>query len=162
MTQAAAIGGTVDTFLGRALTDPATGLPNIPYFCLIQNWEERRARRRKTIVRVLRLQVLAGGEAVRRALTWRLCQELRTSDLIASDGKNEFRILLTSPDAENIEAVGVRIDHLLEGVNTASIEGEERLHLQVELEPPNDSPDAKGPCDPCDEHALASENTLFR
>ena len=41
-------GADLDTFLGRALTDPATGLPNVPYFCLIQNWEQRRARRRKT------------------------------------------------------------------------------------------------------------------
>ena len=51
----------MDTFLGRALTDVATGLPNIPYFRIIQNWEERRARRRKTQVRVVRLAVTGAG-----------------------------------------------------------------------------------------------------
>ncbi len=102
----------MDTFLGRALTDPATGLPNLPYFCLIQHWEERRARRRASDVCVICLHVHSGTEEARRALTIGLCQELRSSDLIASDGKNEFRILLTSPDAEKAEALVDRIAQL--------------------------------------------------
>jgi GGDEF domain-containing protein len=149
----------VDTFLGRALTDPATGLPNIPYFCLIQNWEERRARRRKTKVRVIRLQVTAGSEGIRRALMLRLCQELRTSDLIASEGRSEFRILLTSPDAEKADAIAERIDHLAGGLNEArgatpgATPGaaEDPLALQVEIESQSDVSEEKGPCEPCDE-----------
>ena len=57
----------MDTFLGRALTDAATGLPNIPYFRIIQNWEERRARRRNTMVRVIRVAAEGGAESLRRA-----------------------------------------------------------------------------------------------
>lgn len=144
-------GFSVDTFLGRALTDPATGLPNIPYFCLIQNWEERRARRRNTRVRVIRLQVMAGGEEIRRALMLRLCQELRTSDLIASEGKSEFRILLTSPDAEKAGAIAERIDHLAGGLNETHEAPADQLALQVEIEPLADAAEEKGPCGPCDE-----------
>lgn len=146
----------MDTFLGRALTDPTTGLPNIPYFCLIQNWEERRAYRRKTLVRVLRLRIVAGGDTARRALMWRLCQELRTSDLIASDGKSEFRILLTTPDAENVNAIADRIDQLTGGVNgaCADAQGDELLTVQVETEPVREVVGAQGPCDPCEEHTL--------
>jgi len=67
----------VDTFLGRALTDVTTGLPNIPYFRIIQNWEERRARRRKTQVRVVRVAVTGGADASHRALIWRLYRDLK-------------------------------------------------------------------------------------
>ena len=102
----------MDSFLGVALTDVATGLPNIPYFRIIQNWEERRARRRKTLVRVIRVAVSGGAEAARRALLWRLCQELRTSDLIASEGRDTFHILLTTPDAENAVVIAERVAHL--------------------------------------------------
>ena len=144
-------GGIVDTFLGRALTDPATGLPNIPYFCLIRNWEERKARRRQTRVRVIRLQVTAGGQEVRRALIVRLCQELRTSDLIASEGKSEFRILLTTPDAENAEAIAERIDQLTGGLNDVHGVEEEQLAMQVEMEQPAPPTNEQGPCEPCDE-----------
>lgn len=140
--------------------DPATGLPNIPYFCLIQNWEERRARRRKTLVRVIRLQITAGAEGVRRALMWRLCQELRTSDLIASEGKNELRILLTSPDAENADAIAERIDHLTDDLNGANTEGGELLALTVEMEPPAQASDEKGPCEPCDEQTEWEQHHL--
>src|ERR1051326_8084210 len=103
-----------------ALTDPATGLPNLPYFCLIQDWEERRAQRRKTLVRVLHLHVISGGDAVRRTLMVRICQEVRTSDLIASEGRDEFRILLTSPDAEQAEGIADRIEQLAATLNQTS------------------------------------------
>ena len=102
----------MDTLLGRALTDVATGLPNIPYFRIIQNWEERRARRRNTLVRVVTVMVSGGAEGTRRALLWRLCQDLRTSDLIASEGRDLFRILLTTPDAENADAIAERVQQL--------------------------------------------------
>lgn len=149
----------MDTFLGRALTDPATGLPNIPYFCMIQNWEERRARRRKTLVRVVHLHVTGGAEGARRALLWRLCQELRTSDLIASEGADDFRILLTSPDAENSDAIADRVASLSEVLNQAHPSDSAPLVIETRVEIPPEQPEEKGPCDPCEEHELITRGT---
>jgi len=144
----------VDTFLGRALTDAATGLPNIPYFRIIQNWEERRARRRNTMVRVIRVAAEGGAESLRRALLWRLCQELRTSDLIASEGRDTFHILLTTPDAENAVAIAERVQQLGATLGEhASLEGSP-LVLRTAIEPPTGHVVEKGPCDPCEEHEL--------
>ena len=144
----------VDTFLGRALTDAATGLPNIPYFRIIQNWEERRARRRNTMVRVIRVAAEGGAESLRRALLWRLCQELRTSDLIASEGRDTFHILLTTPDAENAVAIAERVQQLGATLGEhASLEGSP-LVLRTVIEPPTAHVAEKGPCDPCEEHEL--------
>lgn len=145
---------SVDTFLGRALTDVATGLPNIPYFRIIQNWEERRARRRNTLVRVVRVAVSGGGEGSRRALTWRLCQELRTSDLIASEGRDLFHILLTTPDAENADAIADRVQHLGESLAESNPKETPHLQLATEIEPPTSLVAQKGPCDPCEDHEL--------
>jgi GGDEF domain-containing protein len=142
----------VDTFLGRALTDVATGLPNIPYFRIIQNWEERRAWRRKTLVRVIRVGVSGGGDTARRALLWRLCQELRTSDLIASEGRDTFHILLTTPDAENAAAIAERVGHLAETLGDADVE--DPLVIETEVEDPAPRTAEQGPCDPCEEHEL--------
>jgi hypothetical protein len=144
----------MDTFLGRALTDAATGLPNIPYFRIIQNWEERRARRRKTMVRVIRVAVSGGGESSRRALLWRLCQELRTSDLIASEGRDTFHILLTTPDAENAGAIAERVQQLGESLRETHPSEPEALAIQTELEPLAQLVAEKGPCDPCEDHEL--------
>jgi GGDEF domain-containing protein len=144
----------VDTFLGRALTDVATGLPNIPYFRIIQNWEERRARRRNTLVRVIRVGVSGGADGSRRVLLWRLCQELRTSDLIASEGPDVFHILLTTPDAENAAAIAERVQHLGEALGETSPTANAPLVIQTEIEPPADPVAEKGPCDPCEEHEL--------
>lgn len=104
----------ISGFLGQALTDPATGLPNIPYFSLIHDWESRRAARRDYCVKVLKLRVRGAAD---RALAWRLCQELRTSDLIASEGRHNYRILLTGPDAENVGSIGERIRLMIEKLN---------------------------------------------
>ena len=146
----------MDTFLGRALTDPATGLPNLPYFCLIQHWEERRARRRASDVCVICLHVHSGTEEARRALTIGLCQELRSSDLIASDGKNEFRILLTSPDAEKAEALVDRIAQLGATLASAHHGADIPLVVAVDVQRPDYTTVdvAVGPCDPCDEDEL--------
>lgn len=152
----------MDTFLGRALTDPATGLPNLPYFSLIQNWEERRARRRRTLVRVIRLHVEGGSDAARRLLMWRLCQELRTSDLIASEGRDEFRILLTSPDAENVEAIAERVRAVVSDVNAAHGDAPDAGPLAVAAaveDPPGPVAVEKGPCDPCEEHELLGDQS---
>ncbi len=154
----------MDTFLGRALTDVATGLPNIPYFRIIQNWEERRARRRKTQVRVVRVAVSGGTDASRRALLWRLCQELRTSDLIASEGRDLFHILLTSPDAENADAIAERVQHLGDTLSDTDPTGSEPMLLHTEIEPPPVEVADLGPCDPCNEHELIkppAETSLF-
>ncbi len=154
-------GGSLDTFLGRALTDPATGLPNLPYFFLIQDWEERRAKRRGTHVRVISLHVTGGDDESRRALLLRLCQELRTSDLIASDGGGEYRILLTTPDAENSDAIAERVRSMAASVNGARHNGNDgqsgeggAVTLTVILEAERVPPPDKGPCEPCEEHEL--------
>lgn len=143
----------MDTFLGRALTDAATGLPNIPYFRIIQNWEERRARRRETQVRVVRVSVSGGGDTSRRALLWRMCQELRTSDLIASEGRDTYHILLTTPDAENAEAIAERVQQMGAGLGQSD-PGEGQMILSTDIEPVAPPVREKGPCDPCEDHEL--------
>jgi len=142
----------LEGFLGRALTDPTTGLPNVPYFRMIRDWEERRASRRQYEVRVLKIHVKGGDERIRRSLSWRLCREIRSSDLIASEGSSHFRVLLTSPDAENAEAIGARIVDMAVEIN-ARHPTPERLELQVELDA-RSQPSTSGPCEPCDPATL--------
>jgi len=144
----------VDGILGRALRDPVTGLPNVPYFCLIRDWEERRARRRKYAVRVLKLAVSGGSDRVRRSLSWRLCQELRSSDLIASQGGEHYRILLTSPDAENVETIRARLETLTAELNERE-PGEELLQMAVEIDTERRGVSRDtGPCASVDESLL--------
>jgi hypothetical protein len=144
----------VDGILGRALRDPATGLPNVPYFCLIRDWEERRARRRQYAVRVLKVSVSGGSERVRRSLSWRLCQELRSSDLIASEGGEHYRILLTSPDAENVDSIRARLESLAAEINERDPDEETfRVDVEVDAERRASVREA-GPCVPCEEDAL--------
>lgn len=112
-----------DVFLGRALMDPTTGLPNVPYFRLIREWEERRARRYRQAVRTVTLSVRGGDERTRRALGWRLCRALRDSDFLASNGPTHFRILLTSPDAERAEALCRRLEEIVADLNSHLDEG---------------------------------------
>ncbi len=142
----------LEGFLGRALTDPTTGLPNVPYFRMIRDWEERRASRRKYEVRVLKIQVKGGDERIRRSLSWRLCREIRSSDLIASEGSSHFRVLLTSPDAENAEAIRNRIEEMATEINTRHPTAE-TLELHVELDA-RTQPIVNGPCEPCDPASL--------
>ena len=108
---------TQDAFLGRALRDPATGLPNVPYLQLIRDWEERRARRRNYAVRVLKISVTGGEERVRRSLGWRLIRALRDSDFVASQGPSHFQVLLTSPDAEHVGTLCTRIENVIAELN---------------------------------------------
>ena len=134
----------ISGFLGQALTDPATGLPNMPYFSLICDWESRRAQRRNGAVKVLTLRVQGPAD---RTLAWRLCQELRTSDLIASEGRHNYRILLTSPDAENIAAIGERIRAMIDKLNQKR--NAEPLAAALAVEPdalPEKDPGPWGPC----------------
>src|SRR5687767_15106021 len=138
----------IDGFLGRVLTDPLTGLPNVPYFRMIRDWEERRAARRQYAVRVLKIHVRGGDERIRRSLSWRLCREIRSSDLIASEGSSHFRVLLTSPDAENAEAIAGRITEMATEINTRH-PTTELLELEVELDT-RAQVTPTGPCEPCD------------
>lgn len=136
----------ISGLLGHALTDPATGLPNLPYFALVQDWETRRARRRSYSVRVLALKVKGPAD---RTLGWRLCQELRTSDLIASEGGRKYRILLTSPDAENANAIGARIRAMIDNLNAKRGAAPLEAEVEVELVCAGDKPDGPwGPCEP--------------
>ena len=129
--------------LGQALTDPATGLPNLPYFEFIQDWESRRASRRSYTVRVLTLRVRGAAD---RSLAWRLCQELRTSDLIASDGGRSYRVLLTSPDAENAPAIGERIQAMIDKLNARP--GAEPISAELALEAGRTFDGSQGPWGP--------------
>lgn len=134
----------ISGFLGQALTDPATGLPNMPYFALVQDWERRRGQRRNYSVRVLSLEVSGPSD---RTLPWRLCQELRTSDLIASEGRHSYRILLTSPDAENAGAIGNRIRTMIEKLNKKRDAEPMSAALAIEPDsPPEGEPGPWGPC----------------
>lgn len=138
----------VTGFLGRALMDPATGLPNIPYFMIVQEWEERRARRRGYAVRVLMLAVECDDDALLRSLAWRLCQEVRDSDLIASEGRSLYRILLTSPDAENAETIRARIEEMARSLNSERPQA--RLDVRVTVQPIREVEVVRGPCEPPD------------
>lgn len=136
----------ISGILGQALTDPATGLPNMPYFSLIQDWETRRSYRRNYQVKVMALRVQGAAD---RTLAWRLCQELRTTDLIASEGRHLYRILLTSPDAENARAIGARIRAMIGKLNDRR--DAEPMAADLSLEPldaPEGKPGPWGPCEP--------------
>lgn len=113
--------------------DPATGLPNVPYFRLIRDWEGRRAKRYNLALRVVAMSVSGGDQRARRALSWRLCRELRDSDFLASSGPLEFRILLTSPDAEHVPALCRRLDNMVQDLNTHLPE-ERRLQVTFRIE----------------------------
>jgi hypothetical protein len=125
---------SLDSLLGRVLTDSTTGLPNVQYFQLIRDWEERRASRRNYAVRALRISVEGGDDRIRRSLIWRLGREFRSSDLIASEGSAHYHVLLTSPDAENANAIRDRLAEITVEIN-------ERYHptdaisLAIELDP---------------------------
>lgn len=134
----------ISSFLGQALTDPATGLPNLPYFSLVHDWEHRRSRRRDYAVKVVALRVRGTPD---RTLPWHLCQELRTSDLVASEGRHSYRVLLTSPDAENAGAVTERIRRMIDKLNEKL--GAHTLEADLSIEPdvePEGSPGPWGPC----------------
>ncbi len=106
-----------DAFLERALRDPDTGLPNVPFLQLIRDWEERRARRRHYSVRLLKVSVTGGDDRVLRTLGWRLLRAVRDSDFLASKGPHQFQVLLTSPDAEQFDALQHRISKIIDDLN---------------------------------------------
>jgi hypothetical protein len=141
-----------DGLLARALTDVTTGLPSVLYFRLIRDWEERRAKRRGYRVRVLRVTATGGDDRIRKSLSWRICREFRSSDLIASDGPSHFRLLLTSPDAENLEIMRDRLEQLALSLNE-KVAKDTPVALVVEADEERAAP-RSDPCEPCDVDVL--------
>jgi hypothetical protein len=152
MSKDAEGGALENALLGRVLSDPETGLPNLPYFRLIREWEERQAKRRGSTVQVLKLSLSGGDDRVRRSMAWRLCREFRTSDLIASEGSSRYRLLLTSPDADHIDAIRERITRL-QGALNELYPSAVSLTISVDVEPQR-VPLPRGPCEPADADQL--------
>jgi GGDEF domain-containing protein len=152
-----------NNLLKRILTDPLTGLPSVMYFRLIREWEERRARRRDYNVSVLTVEVQGGTQSVRRTLGLRLCRDFRTSDLIASDGNEHYRVLLTTPDAEQAEVIRQKVSRIADGLNEG-VPADQHVALDVKVEGKREGQPVE-PCQPCDLNALetpAAEHRPFR
>jgi len=104
----------------RTLTDPDTGLPSVLYFRLVRDWEERRAARHGGRIRTIRIFVHGGEEVSCRRFTFGLCHEFRKSDLIASSGRGQYRLLLVGRDADQADAIRDRVERLREDTNARS------------------------------------------
>ena len=112
--------GLENALLRRALTDPATGLPNTLYLDLIRNWEEAVADRQGGDVLLLALTLSGGTESLRRRLAWELADTVRRSDFIASEGPHRFYLLLAVREPEDVETIRARINNVVAGLNTQS------------------------------------------
>lgn len=119
----------------RTLTDPETGLPSLLYFRLVREWEERRAARHGGRVRTVRIAVQGGDETSCRRFTFGLCHEFRKSDLIASSGRAQYRLLLVGRDADQAEAIRERVERLRDETNARSTT-ESIVDVQVAVEEP--------------------------
>jgi len=58
-------------------------------------------------------------------------------------------VLLTSPDAENAEAIAERIEAM--GRALSGEHAESGLQLEIVIEPLESGGGERGPCDPCDD-----------
>jgi hypothetical protein len=139
-----------NALLGQILPDPTTGLPSLLYFRLVLDWEERRARRLGTRVRVIKLVASGGTAADRRSLPKKLCRELRETDLIASHGPMQYHLLLTSPDAEKVDVILERIRLLVESINRRRRPTKLPLAIDARVEDERILYGDPGPCEPCD------------
>jgi hypothetical protein len=148
--------------LGQVLPDATTGLPSILYFRLVREWEERRAQRTGTRVRVIRLTVRGAVDRDRRLLPKKLCHELRQTDLIASDGPTRYYLLLTSPDAESLGAVMERVQQVIEALNKGRKVTEVPLEMDVQVEEDYPGIRERGPCEPCDLERLGDSGERLR
>ena len=119
----------------RTLTDPNTGLPSALYFRLVRDWEERRAARHGGRVRTIRIFVQGGEDASCRRFTFGLCHEFRKSDLIASAGRGQYRLLLVGRDADQTDAIRGRVERLRDDTNTRSAK-EGAIAVQVIVDEP--------------------------
>ena len=127
--------GLENGLLLRTLTDPDTGLPSVLYFRLVREWEERRAARHGGRVRTIRILVRGGDDASCRRFTFGLCREFRKTDLIASSGRAQYRLLLVGRDAEQADAVRGRVERLREDTNARSTK-DASIDVQVALDEP--------------------------
>jgi hypothetical protein len=127
--------GLENGLLLRTLTDPDTGLPSVLYFRLVREWEERRAARHGGKVRTIRIAVRGGDDTSCRRFTFGLCREFRKTDLIASSGRSQYRLLLVGRDADQTETIRGRVDRLREDTNARSRE-EASIDVQVLLDEP--------------------------
>ena len=127
--------GLENGLLLRTLTDPDTGLPSVLYFRLVRDWEERRAARHGGHVRSIRILVRGGDDASRRRFTFGLCREFRKTDLLASSGRGQYRLLLVGRDADNAEAIRERVTRLQEDTNARSSEGGS-ISVEVSVDEP--------------------------
>lgn len=127
--------GLENGLLLRTLTDPDTGLPSVLYFRLVRDWEERRAARHGGVVRSIRILVRGGDDASCRRFTFGLCHEFRKTDLLASSGRGQYRLLLVGRDAENAEAIRARVTRLGQDTNARCSEGGS-IAVEVSLDEP--------------------------
>jgi hypothetical protein len=127
--------GLENGLLLRTLTDPDTGLPSVLYFRLVREWEERRAARHGGRIRTIRILVRGGDDASHRRFAFGLCREFRKSDLIASAGRAQYRLLLVGRDADQADAIRERVERLQEDTNTRSTK-EAWIEVQVAVDEP--------------------------
>jgi hypothetical protein len=112
--------GLENGLLLRTLTDPDTGLPSVLYFRLVREWEERRAARHGGRIRTIRILVRGGDDASYRRFAFGLYREFRKSDLIASAGRAQYRLLLVGRDADQADAIRGRVQRLQDDTNARS------------------------------------------
>jgi hypothetical protein len=127
--------GLEDGLLLRTLTDPDTGLPSVLYFRLVRDWEQRRAARHGGRVRSIRILVRGGDDTSLRRFTFGLCREFRKTDLLASSGRGQYRLLLVGRDAEQAETIRARVARLQEDTNARSSDGGS-VSVEVSIDEP--------------------------
>ena len=124
-----------NALLLRTLTDPDTGLPSLLYFRLVRDWEERRAARHGGRIRTIRIFVHGGEDTSCRRFTFGLCHEFRKSDLIASSGRGQYRLLLVGRDADQADAIRERVERLRDDTNARSAK-EGAIEIKVVADEP--------------------------
>lgn len=127
--------GLENGLLLRTLTDPDTGLPSELYFRLVREWEERRAARHGGRVQTIRIYVRGGDDVSSRRFAFGLCHEFRQTDLIASSGRAQYRLLLVGRDADQADAIRGRVERLQNDTNARS-PMEASIDVQVALDAP--------------------------
>ncbi len=127
--------GLENGLLLRTLTDPDTGLPSVLYFRLVREWEERRAARHGGRVRTVRISVRGGDDTSCRRFTFGLCHEFRKGDLLASSGRNQYRLLLVGRDVDQTDTIRERVERLTADTNARSVK-EAALVVEVEMDAP--------------------------
>jgi hypothetical protein len=128
--------GLENGLLLRTLTDPDTGLPSVLYFRLVREWEERRAARHGGRVRTVRIGVKGGDDASCRRFTFGLCREFRRGDLLASSGRQQYRLLLVGRDVDQTGTIQERVERLAADTNARS-SADAAIGVEIEVEEPS-------------------------